>query len=103
VGKVTEPVDTIFIKSVREDGPAYRAGLCVGTFNQFFLNLPLQSIRVHSQESEVASIKSGPKIRLEVEAIPVLPCIGFLNKSLLDGFGCAHAEEGAGVGMNDEN
>ncbi|CAG7718005.1 unnamed protein product, partial [Allacma fusca] len=30
LGQVTEPVDTIFVKSVREDGPAAHAGLCVG-------------------------------------------------------------------------
>lgn len=30
LGQVTEPVDTIFVKSVRHDGPAARAGLCVG-------------------------------------------------------------------------
>ena len=30
LGAVTEPVDTIFVKSVRENGPAARAGLCVG-------------------------------------------------------------------------
>jgi hypothetical protein len=31
IGKVTEPVDTIFVKSVRENGPAEHNGLCVGT------------------------------------------------------------------------
>lgn len=34
LGKVTEPVDTIFVKSVRENGPAALNGLCVGKENR---------------------------------------------------------------------
>jgi hypothetical protein len=30
--KVTEPVDTIFVKSIVLNGPADRAGLCVGKY-----------------------------------------------------------------------
>jgi len=32
--KVTEPVDTIFVKSIVKNGPAGRAGLCVGKYDR---------------------------------------------------------------------
>jgi len=34
--KVTEPVDTIFVKSVRDNSPSAYAGLCVGMFQRKF-------------------------------------------------------------------
>lgn len=62
----SEPMDTIFVKNVKEDSPAYLAGLCTGDRILSVNNFPVTG---KTYQQVISLIQSGES-RLKLEVLP---------------------------------
>ncbi|ROL48422.1 Rho GTPase-activating protein 21 [Anabarilius grahami] len=60
-----EPMDTIFVKNVKEKGPAHQAGLCTG---DRLVKVNGESVLGKTYSQVIALIQNSPEVSAEIES-----------------------------------